>query len=436
MKTHIGRIGLLALLALIASLAGLQSAAAQTATPTDDAALINITSLAQLNAMRHDLDGNGNVDPTANAADRTKYAAAFPSVTCPTTGCEGYELRESLDFDTDGDKDVDVNDSYPNWIPIGTQDAPFTATFDGGGNSITRLTINSGALTHVGLFGRLNGATIENLKLLDADVNAEPPDDDSSSSAGVLAGVIVGDVSDVYVSGTLSGGARHMGGLAGIVVTPSTIESSCANVEIGSESSSAKAGGLIGMVNSGRGSVKIIAACAFGDVSASGASANAGGFAGLSKGDSVKILAAYARGDASAPGARSVSGGFLGKSAAATANLSITASYSTGVPSASSGGHAGAFLGSGSANVSHSYWDTQTSRVPDDLGTAPPEGKTTAQLQATPAATDMTSIYANWNKLDLKNDGTANDAPWSFETRSQYPVLVWGELTAADQYID
>ena len=337
MKTRIGRIASLTALALIASLAGLQSAAAQTATPMDDAALINVTSLAQLNAVRWDLDGNGTAD-SANAAN---YAAAFGSVTCPTTGCKGYELRDSLDFDTDGDDGiVDANDAYPNWIPIGTQDAPFTATFDGGGNSITLLTINS-ALPQVGLFGRLNGATVKNLKLLDADVNAEPPDDDSSSSAGVLAGVIVGDVSDVYVSGTLSGDARHMGGLAGIVVTPSTIESSCANVEIDSESPSAKAGGLVGMVNSGRGSVKIIAACAFGGVSASGASANAGGFAGLSKGNSVKILAAYARGDASTPGARSIASGFLGKSAAS--NLSITASYSTGVPSASSGGHAGVF---------------------------------------------------------------------------------------------
>ncbi len=431
MKTRIGRIASLALLALIASLAGLQSAAAQTATPTDDAALINVTSLAQLNAMRWDLDGNGSADSPTNAAS---YAAAFGSVvTCPTTGCEGYELRESLDFDTHGDDDiVDVNDSYPNWIPIGTQDAPFTATFDGGGNSITRLTISS-ALPQVGLFGRLNGATVKNLKLLDADVNADPPADDSSSGAGVLAGVIVGDVSDVYVSGTLSGDARHMGGMAGIVVTRSTIESSCANVEIDSESSSAKAGGLVGMVNSGRGSVKILASCAFGGVSASGASANAGGFAGLSKGDSVKILAAYARGGASAPGARSIAGGFLGKSAAATANLSITAAYSAGVPSASSGGHAGAFLGSGNATVAYSYWDVQTSGIPATSDTSKGEGKTTSDLQTQVSAS---GIYANWNKLDIKNDGTANDAPWSFETRSQYPVLVWGELTAADQYID
>ena len=76
--------------------------------------LIDISNLAQLNAMRWDLDGDGAVDNAANAA---AYAAAFPArkpaLGCPDTAdadtnpgpCLGYELKANLDFDTNGDGD-------------------------------------------------------------------------------------------------------------------------------------------------------------------------------------------------------------------------------------------------------------------------------------------------------------------------------------------
>ena len=70
--------------------------------------LIEIDSLDQLNAVRYDLDGNGQ-PPNDNAA---AYAAAFPgrsrSRGCPDTSdvylglCMGYELAADLDFGTNG----------------------------------------------------------------------------------------------------------------------------------------------------------------------------------------------------------------------------------------------------------------------------------------------------------------------------------------------
>ena len=87
----------------------------------DGDGLIGISNLAQLDAMRHDLDGDGYAGTVA------AYAAAFPSPLdwfgCGVDGCSGYELLADLDFDTDADGAVDADDDYWNdgdgWVPIG-----------------------------------------------------------------------------------------------------------------------------------------------------------------------------------------------------------------------------------------------------------------------------------------------------------------------------
>ena len=103
--------------------------AAQTTTDydSDNDGLIAVANLAQLNAIRWDLDGDGAADDASNDTD---YAAAFPTpatdMGCPSTGCTGYELTANLNLDTDGDGDVDADDAggvYWNgglgWTPIG-----------------------------------------------------------------------------------------------------------------------------------------------------------------------------------------------------------------------------------------------------------------------------------------------------------------------------
>ena len=67
----------------------------------DDDGLIEIRNLVQLDAIRHDLNGDGT--PTGSTGTAA-YGAAFPgapdSMGCPA-GCTGYELANSLDFGTD-----------------------------------------------------------------------------------------------------------------------------------------------------------------------------------------------------------------------------------------------------------------------------------------------------------------------------------------------
>ena len=125
---------------------------------TDSDGLIEISTLAQLNAIRWDLDGDGTVD---NGTNRVAFTTAFPdaaagmgcaaidhdghSATPDVPVCTGYELKADLDFDTDGDGAVDAADEYwhsgAGWRPIGSSGTAneFIATFEGNGHTVTRM---------------------------------------------------------------------------------------------------------------------------------------------------------------------------------------------------------------------------------------------------------------------------------------------------------
>ena len=106
----------------------------------------------------------------------------------------------------------------------------------------------------------------------------------------------------------------------------------------------------------------------------------------------------------------------------------ITASYAIGrVSGNDSSPTRGLVSNDGFATVTASYWDTETSGIPDDSDAFQPEGKTTAELQ-TP--TGYTGIYADWN-IDV--DGGGNDNPWAFGENYQYPVLRYGRTQAQIQ---
>ena len=77
----------------------------------DNDGLIDVDSLAKLNAMRWDLDGDG-APSSGNAADYTAaFAGAAADMGCPdgpdvdqlADACSGYALTADLDFDTDDD---------------------------------------------------------------------------------------------------------------------------------------------------------------------------------------------------------------------------------------------------------------------------------------------------------------------------------------------
>ena len=340
--------------------------------------MIEISTLAQLNAMRWDLDGDGVADATDDGAS---YAEAFSDAAtgmgCPSGGCAGYELNADLDFDTDGSGDVDSGDDYWNdgsgCVPVGSYDHRFTATFDGNGNSISNLYINGNRQHATGLFGATGSVSaVGRLALPSANVTGV-------FWVGPLVGLSGGTVAGSSASGSVSG-ADYIGGLVGR--NDGTLTDSCAGASV-----------------AGRASV--------------------GGLTGINYGT---LRAAYSTGAAN--GDVSV-GGLVG-----TNGGTIRASYSSGFVSSAGGG--GGLVGRNKGGeTASSYWDTNTSRQTTSAGGM---SQTTSQLQSLDGYED---IYSDWN-VDVDNvDGdddiqTGVDDPWYFGGAGQYPILRHGDYDADD----
>ena len=199
----------------------------------DNDGLIDISNLAQLNAMRWDLDGNGNPDAGVSAADAAAYGAAFPKRErhqgCSDAGgtaspCTGYELLTNLNFDTNGNGRADAGDTYWNggkgWESIGEQpeniqtaesnDVRYRATFQGNGKAIDNLFINRPTGGHdAGLFGAIGGGgKVMELGIRNANVTG------GAYYTGILAGINYGAITAVYTTGRVTG-QEGVGGLVG-----------------------------------------------------------------------------------------------------------------------------------------------------------------------------------------------------------------------------
>ena len=219
--------------------------------------LIEISTLAQLNAMRWDLDGNGAVDSGVSAANTKAYRWAFParlpSLGCPDTDdadsdpgpCVGYELAANLDFDTNGDGVVDEDDDYWNegagWEPIG---GLYDSTFRGNGKIIRNLFINRTGTGSVGLFlGLDSDAEVSALGIHNADVTG-------GGRAGILVGTNQGaTIAAVYTTGAVSG-VGYVGGLVGAQFSGGAINACYSTASVAARTAAVAntsgAGGLAG----------------------------------------------------------------------------------------------------------------------------------------------------------------------------------------------
>ena len=212
---------------------------------TDGDGLIEITTLAQLDAIRQDLDGDGAASTPAGGQ---VYRAAFPEAFREEVGggrlvcanqCRGYELFADLDFDTDGDGAVDSDDDYWNdgagWDPIGPS---FEATFEGNGHVIRHLFIDRPArFFGTGLFRKTRfSSIIRGVGLIDVEVTG-------SREVGGLVGSGSGDIEASYTTGHVSG-VKDVGGLAGwFGAGTSSIHASYSTCSV---SGNQNVGGLIG----------------------------------------------------------------------------------------------------------------------------------------------------------------------------------------------
>ena len=188
---------------------------------TDDDGYIEVGNLAQLHAIRWDLNGDGDV-ASGNAAN---YLAAFVArdtnaatrMGCPGGACVGYEPTTHLDFDSTGDGTVTAADhsgTYWNggkgWDPIGDATNRYTGNFNGNGKEIRNLFINDSAAgaNYKGLFGAVTNR-IESLGLTDANVTGY-------QHVGILvAANYGGTIVACYSTGSASAAHDNAGGLVG-----------------------------------------------------------------------------------------------------------------------------------------------------------------------------------------------------------------------------
>ena len=75
--------------------------------------------------------------------------------------------------------EIDMTDVTP--VLIGTQDAPYSGTFDGQGKAIKNFTYANTAQNNVALFAQTNGATIQNVLLTGANING------GANAAGIVS---------------------------------------------------------------------------------------------------------------------------------------------------------------------------------------------------------------------------------------------------------
>ena len=363
----------------------------------DDDGLIEVSNLAQLNAMRWDRDGDG-----ANS-DATNYTAAFPNAAgmgCPTNDtdndCTGYELTADLDFDTNGDGDVDANDHKVDtdgdgdvdsddddvawwddgkgWAPIRDDINSFGAEFEGNGHTIANLFINRTSAGG-GLFGAIvSGGKIRNVGLTGVNITAR---NNTGALVGTNRGAITASYAEGRVHATSSSGSDRIraGGLVGDNV--GTITGSYAIVNVYGK---AAAGGLVG---EGTG----------------------------------RITDSYAAGSVSGHGTGSIegeSGGLVGNM---DSGSRVDTSYAVGPVS---GVNAGGLASTkhASAAVNNSYWDEDlTGQSASEGGTK----KTTEELQAPTAP----PLQANCDAAAYVGDKTycGWGDRWDFGDANHFPLL-------------
>ena len=202
------------------------------------------------------------------------------------------------------DKNIDLTGK--DWTPIGTSARnSYKGTFDGGGHTITGLTITTKD-QFVGLFGYLNRAgTVKNVVMEGVQITSNQI---YGGSIGGVVGSSWGTIENCSVSGSVSG-TVYVGGVVGVQIGGSiTGCSSSATVK-----GMVDVGGVAGQTNS---SATLTACYATGNVTIEidpRQNISGGGLVGFNGGSS--LLACYATGNVTSTGSSTGKvhiGGFLG----------------------------------------------------------------------------------------------------------------------------
>ena len=240
------------------------------------------------------------------------------------------------------------------FVPLGTNAAGFTGTFDGLRHTIRNLTIDLYDLTTepTGFFGHVGvGGVVHNIGLAGGSISGSTWA--SNAAVGGLAGVNSGTISNSYSSASASCVRSFAGSLVGLNYGTITSSYATGNVTVGE--------------------------------------ARGGGFAGQNNGT---ITESYARGNVS--GGCCANAGFVGHNVGTIRN-----SYSTGTASGyfAIGGFVGEDWSGGGSVYTNNFWDTTSSGIGGSIGAI---GLTTAQMkqQASFTGWDFTNVWSIDDGID------------------------------------
>lgn len=131
---------------------------------------------------------------------------------------DGYDLADMANYRTSHFKqvaDIDLtewisdNSSSAGWMPVGTKDAPFEGSFDGGNHTISGLKINRPSSDYVGLFGyTAKGYSIQNIRI-------ESPNVNGGNYTGVVVGHSESKISNIQAVAAIVKGIAYVGGICG-----------------------------------------------------------------------------------------------------------------------------------------------------------------------------------------------------------------------------
>ena len=260
---------------------------------------------------------NGQGNYTVTSAEGLKAVADIAN-----NGNLGINITLTADIDLKG---ID-------WTPIGIDyNHQYTGTFNGGGHTITGLTV-TGSDQYVGLFGHIgSGGTVKDVTLEEVKIESN----NDMSAVGGVAGRSYGTLENCSVSGSVS-----VSGIAGGVVGYQsggflTGCSSSATVNAGGV-----AGGVAGLTDSG---ATLTACYATGDVTLE--SINSGGnFVGgvVGSNTSCTLKACYAWGSVTGSGSGTIYvGGVTGTNDEGTLTACYHANGTVSGPAGTTGGVTG-----------------------------------------------------------------------------------------------
>ena len=271
--------------------------------------------------------------------------------------------------------DTDIDLTGKDWTPIGTDyDNSYKGTFDGGGHTITGLTVTTND-QYVGLFGYLNRAgTVKNVVMEGVQITCNQI---YGGSIGGVVGFSWGTIENCSVSGSVSG-TVYVGGVVGDQIGGSiTGCSSSATVK-----GTVDVGGVAGQTNS-----------------------------------SATLTACYATGNVTIEinPAKNIAGGSL---VGMNAGSSLLACYATGnvTSTGSSTGymHIGGFLGNNYTTVTACYWKNN-----HEQGIGYKKAGTVTEV------TKVDGSVVTWQKaVDAMNTALQNaGSRWRYELNGTLPTL-------------